>query len=771
MNIKKIILISVLAIIAVACTTEEQNSSLKLWYDEPAEAWTEALPVGNGRLGAMVYGTVAKEHIQFNEETLWTGEPHDYSHEGAHEYLAQIRELLFEGKQKEAEQLAMKEFMSVPLRQKAYQPFGDLFIEFPGHEDYYNYSRELDIETAICRTSYFSDGAKFLREVFVSHPDQVIVVRLETDRKNSLDFTLGLDADHEEKSISTREDEQSLKVAVKDGALFGKAEMKITTDGEMSNSDSTISVTNASEAIIYLSASTNYVNYKDVGKDPESELHEVFTGIKKKTYESILEDHIKDYQSLFNRFDLNLGESLRDSLPTDERLRMFWEDPVDPAFVAFYVQYGRYLLIASSREGTHPANLQGIWNDRLKPPWDSKYTTNANAGMNYWPAEITNLSECHEPLIRLVEECAETGIVTANEHYNCSGWVLHHNTDIWRGTAPINASNHGIWLGGSGWLSHHLWEHYLFTLDEEYLTREAYPVMRGAAQFYSEFLIEDPKTGWLVSVPSNSPEIGGLVVGPTMDHQIIRSLFRVCIEATEILGIDQEFAAHLKELIPKIAPNQIGQYGQLQEWMEDKDDPENHHRHVSHLWGLHPGNEINQEDTPGLIEAAKQSLILRGDEGTGWSLAWKINYWAKLLDGNHSYELIKMLFRPVESNSSNNRQGGSYINLFDAHPPFQIDGNFGGAAGIVELLIQSHLGKINLLPALPDAFPDGSISGVCARGGFDLSFSWENGELTNVKVFSKAGKVCVLTYGGKKIEFETTMGESYAFNGELIAFR
>jgi len=767
MNIKKIILISVLVIIAVACTTEEQNSSLKLWYDEPAEAWTEALPVGNGRLGAMVYGTVAKEHIQFNEETLWTGEPHDYSHEGAHEYLAQIRELLFEGKQKEAEQLAMNEFMSVPLRQKAYQPFGDLFIEFSGHEDYYNYSRELDLETAICRTSYFSDGVRFLREVFVSHPDQVIVVHLETDRKNSLNFTLGLDADHEEKSISTRENEQSLKVAIKDGALFGKAEMKITTDGDFSNNDSTISVTNASEAVIYLSASTNYVNYKDVSKDPESELHEVFASISEKAYESILEDHVIDHQSLFNRFDLNFGESLRDSLPTDERLEMFWDDPVDPAFVALYVQYGRYLLIASSREGTHPANLQGIWNDRLKPPWDSKYTTNANAGMNYWPAEITNLSECHEPMIRLVEECAETGVLTAKEHYNCGGWVLHHNTDIWRGTAPINASNHGIWLGGSGWLSHHLWEHYLFTLDKEYLARRAYPVLKGAALFYSEFLIKDPKTGWLISTPSNSPEIGGLVAGPTMDHQIIRSLFRACIEASETLEIDREFATHLKVLIPKIAPNQIGQHGQLQEWLEDKDDPEIHHRHVSHLWGLHPGNEINQEDTPELMEAAKQSLIFRGDEGTGWSLAWKINYWARLMDGNHAYKLIKMLFRPVESNSANYRRGGSYINLFDAHPPFQIDGNFGGAAGIVELLIQSQNDKIDLLPALPDALSEGNISGVCARGGFELSFSWENSKLKSVSVLSKAGKPCVLRYGEKNIQFETVKGESYRFNGEL----
>jgi len=446
---------------------------------------------------------------------------------------------------------------------------------------------------------------------------------------------------------------------------------------------------------------------------------------------------------------------------------MFWDDPLDPEFVALYVQYGRYLLITSSREGTHPANLQGIWNDRINPPWESKYTTNANTGMNYWPAEVANLSECHDPLFKLIEECAETGAVTAREHYNCNGWILHHNTDIWRGTAPINASDHGIWVGGSGWLSLHLWEHYLFTLDKEFLEHRGYPVMRGAAEFYSEYLIEDKKSGWLVSSPSNSPEIGGLVAGPTMDHQIIRSLFRACIQASEILDIDEEFAAELKSLIPRIAPNQIGQYGQLQEWMEDIDDPEVHHRHVSHLWGLHTGNEINHETSPELIEAAKQSLIFRGDEGTGWSLAWKINYWAKLLDGNHAFELIKMLFRPVESNANDYRRGGSYINLFDAHPPFQIDGNFGGAAGIIELLIQSHMGKIHILPALPDALPNGNISGVRARGGFELAFSWEEGALQQVEVISKVGMPCILMYQGKRTELETERGGRYLLDGQL----
>jgi len=748
------------------CTPKKESHELKLWYTKPASAWTEALPIGNGRLGAMVYGDVAQEHIQFNEETLWTGEPHDYAHEGASDYLPKIRSLLFEGKQKEAEELAMEKFMSVPLRQKAYQPFGDVYINFNDHENYTDYYRELDLAEAISRTTYKIGNNTFTREVFASSPDQLIIIHLSSDQSSSLNFEFGLDAAHEKKSVYIQDDQVILEVAVNDGVMKGKAKLSITTDGKTEEKGDKLAISDADEAIIFLSAATNFVSYKEVSDQPSSAVDEYLFKIQDQSYADIKARHIMDYQGLFNRFSLDLGSTDKDTLPIDERIRQFQDSP-DPQLVSLYVQYGRYLLISSSRPGTKPANLQGIWNQDLQPSWDSKYTVNINTEMNYWPAEVTNLSECHDPLFRLIEECAETGRNTAIEHYKADGWVLHHNTDQWRGTAPINHSNHGIWVSGSGWLSTHLWEHYLFTQDKDFLKNRAYPIMREAARFYKDFLIEDPETGWLISTPSNSPENGGLVAGPTMDHQVIRSFFIACIEASEILDEDKEFASQLKVLVPRIAPNQIGQYGQLQEWLQDKDDPENKHRHVSHLWGMHPGKDINWEQSPELMEAAKQSLLFRGDEGTGWSLAWKINFWARFLDGDRAYELIKLLFRFVDSEGTNYRSGGSFLNLFDAHPPFQIDGNFGATAGIVELLIQSHLSTIDILPALPDVFPDGSISGVCARGGFELDLNWKNSELINIKVKSNAGELCKLKYKDKVVEFETDLGKDYSLDGDL----
>ncbi len=751
-----------------ACSYHEETSNLKLWYEQPAEAWTDALPVGNGRLGAMVYGGVEKEYIQFNEETLWKGGPHDYAHKGAVNYLSEIRQLLFDGKQNEAHKLAMEKFMSTPLTQMEYQPFGDLYFEFPGHEDYSNYYRELDIEKAVCKTSYSVNDILYTREVIASYPKQVIAVHIEASKAKSLSFSVYMDASHEIKSLSTEGNTQILQVAVKDGELRGTAGIKVESDGTISNEKDKIVIKNARSATILLSASTNFISYKDISKDPLASMQNVLNASEGLSYKEIKENHIADYQSLFNRFSLDLGTNGRDSLPTDKRLEEFIESPDDPSLISLYTQFGRYLLISSSRPGTQPATLQGIWNKELDPAWGSKYTTNINAEMNYWPAELTNLSECNEPLFGLIEDCSETGKNVAKEHYGADGWILHHNTDLWRGTAPINHSNHGMWLGGSGWMSSHLWEHYLFTQDLIFLEKRAYPIMKSAATFYSQVLIEDPETGWLISTPSNSPEIGGMVAGPTMDHQIIRSLFKSCVEASEILGVDPEFRSQLKTLIPKIAPNQIGKYGQLQEWLQDVDDPEVKHRHVSHLWGVHPGKDITWESDPELMEAAKQSLLFRGDEGTGWSLSWKINFWARFLDGDHAYELIKLLFRPVSStNTKYMGGGGSYANLFDAHPPFQIDGNFGAPAGIVEMLIQSHQSVIDILPALPSALPNGKISGVCARGGFELTFSWENGALTSLKVLSKAGKPCVLRYKGEIIELETMSGQSYILDEEI----
>ncbi|HQH75022.1 MAG TPA: glycoside hydrolase family 95 protein [Prolixibacteraceae bacterium] len=748
--------------------TKGNDNDLKLWYGRPAEKWTEALPVGNGSLGAMIFGGAENERIQFNEETLWTGAPHDYSHPGASAYLDTIRQLLFQGRQKDAEALAMKEFMSVPLGQKAYQPFGDLKLYFPGHGDFSRYSRELDLRKALHRVTYQSGGVTFTRETFASRPDRAIVIRLSADRKKGLGFSMGLDALHEEKMVKASGNTLRLDVQVKEGALRGVAFVRVVTDGTTEVRENRLFISGAQTATLVLTAATNYVTYRDVSGNPEQIARQQLQSAGPKKFKTLLRRHLADYTSLFNRFDVSFGTNSQALLPTNQRIIDFSKTANDPQLLALYIQYGRYLLISSSRPGTQPANLQGIWNEQLRPPWDSKWTVNINAEMNYWPAEVTGLPECHEALFQMVEECAEAGKTTAREHYNCPGWVLHHNTDIWRGTAPINASDHGIWVTGGAWLSLHLWEHFLFTQDREFLAARAYPVMRGAAEFFTRFLVRDPVTGKLISAPSNSPENGGLVAGPAMDHQIIRSLFKACIEASSLLNTDTEFAGKLQKMVPEIAPDRIGRHGQLQEWVEDKDDPNNKHRHVSHLWAVHPGSEITWNSSPELMKAARQSLLFRGDEGTGWSLAWKINFWARFLDGNHAYNMVKLLFRPVQIDKEVYAGGGgSYTNLFDAHPPFQIDGNFGAPAGMVEMLIQSHAGEIHILPALPDALPDGFIKGVRARGGFVLDFEWKSGKLQKLKVRSIAGQPCKLSYAGKTISFDTAKNKSYSFDGSL----
>lgn len=742
------------------------QENMKLSYDAPAEKWVEALPVGNGSLGAMIFGGVAEERLQFNEETLWAGEPHDYSHKGAGEHLAEIRRLLSEGKQREAQDLASKEFMSVPLKQVPYQPFGDLRIKFENHQSYTNYNRTLDLTKAASTVSYQVDGVAYKREVIASYPDQVLAVHLTASKSKSLSFAIWMDALHEDQKVVSNGADQTLQVQVKDGALRGVARFKIKTNGKLSRVGGKLEVANASRATIYLVAATNYIDYSNVSGDPEAVVAQVLAKVEGVKFKKVRKKHVRDYQSLYDRFEIDFGDNGRSAMTTDKRIYEFWKNPDDPQLVALYVQYARYLLIASSRPGTKPATLQGIWNDKLKPPWFSSYTTNINLEMNYWPVEMANLSECHEPLFSLIKDLSVTGKTVAKEHYNAEGWIAHHNVDIWRGAAPVNASHHGIWLGAGAWLSTHIWEHYLFTLDQDFL-REHYPLMRDAAIFYSQYLYEDPSTAYLISSPSNSPEIGGLVAGPTMDHQLIRALFKSVIAASQILGEDEDLASSLKEMLPRIAPNKIGQHGQLQEWMEDKDDPDNHHRHVSHLWAVHPGHAINWEETPELMKAAQQSLAYRGDNGTGWSLAWKINFWSRFKDGDRAYKLLHRLLSPAEE-PERKVGGGSYPNLFDAHPPFQIDGNFGGAAGILEMFVQSHLGKIELLPALPSALPLGSISGVCARGGFELSFTWEDSKLSSVEVLSKKGGKCTLVNKDKSIEFDTNSGETYRFDGKLI---
>jgi len=724
----------------------------------------------------MVFGGVDVERIQFNEDTIWTGQPQDYQHPGAANYLPEVRRLLFEGQQAEAEELAAEQTMSVPLRQEYYQPFGDLMLTFPGHEEIYDYRRELDLDSAVARVRYRIGNTTYEREIIASFPDQVIAIRLAGDPPGRLTFDATLASPHTDLAASPLGDDTlvlsgpitNVGETGTPSKLRAEARLCVATDGgQLVVANGTLSVKGATSALLLLVGASSYVDYHDVSGDPGERCQAALARIGDKTWPEILADHVADYQRLFRRVHIDLGCTAAAERETHRRVAAFAEGD-DPHLAALYFQYGRYLLISSSRPGSQPANLQGVWNDRLEPPWGSKYTVNINTEMNYWPAEPTNLPECHAPLFDMLGDCAETGRKTAGTFYGCNGWVLHHNTDLWRGTAPINASNHGIWPTGGAWLCQHLWMHYEFTGDRDFLATRAYPIMKGAAEFFAELLIEHPEKGWLISTPSNSPENGGLVAGPTMDHQIIRDLFSNCIEASRVLDVDGDLRDWLIDRRARIAPNQIGQHGQLQEWLEDKDDPENQHRHVSHLWGLFPGREITRRGTPDLWHAAMKSLEFRGDGGTGWSMGWKINFWARFEDGDHAYRMLSHQLTPERT----------YPNLFDAHPPFQIDGNFGATSGITEMLLQSHergeergagSGEyvIHLLPALPSAWPKGCVSGLCARGGFEVDIEWEEGELARATLRSRLGRPCRIRYGESVAALETVAGEWYRLDGAL----
>ncbi len=766
MKLSRLILTVLILFISQACKTEASiKGKLTMWYDKPAEVWNEALPVGNGRLGAMVFGSPAKETIQLNEDTFWSGSPSENNNTEALKVLPEVRKLIFEGKYQEAEKL-VNQNMLTQKHGSMFQIIGNLNIEFPGHENYTDYYRELNLEKALSTTTYKVEGVTFKREVFSSFPDQVIVIRLTSDRRGMLDFTAGLNSPlmKETKAIDDNTLEMTGISSTHEGipgqVRFNTKARIIRKGGTSYTEKGLIKVKNASEVLILVSIATNFVDYKTLTADESGKCNKYLSEAEHKSFARLLERHQVVYKKYFNRVKLDLGTSLASQQPTNLRIKNF-SSQYDPELVSMYFQFGRYLLISSSVPGSQPANLQGIWNQSTHPAWDSKYTININTEMNYWPAEKCNMQEMHEPLIQMIRELSETGKQTAKDMYGCDGWVAHHNTDIWRISGVVDGAYWGMWPMGGAWLSQHLWERYLYNGDIEYL-RSVYPIMKSSCEFYQDFLIEDTSKGWLVTCPSISPENSpagrpSVCAGPTMDNQLLFDLFSKTIKAAKILETDSELTSEFQKLIDKLPPMQIGQYGQLQEWMEDLDNPEDKHRHISHLYGLHPGNLISPYSTPELFDAARTTLIQRGDVSTGWSMGWKVNFWARMLDGNHAYKLIKdqlTLVDPIKPGYN----GGTYPNFFDAHPPFQIDGNFGCTAGIAEMLLQCHDGTIHVLPALPDDWKNGSISGLRSYGGFEVNLGWENGQLVKLEIKSNLGGNCRIR----------THNEMKMANGNLI---